>query len=336
MKRCIPGLRALLVALSLAAAAPSALAAPDDAPAAIDAQRAFDQGQAALDRKDYQSALDAFRDAYTASRSPNARLLIAHCLRELGRLADAYNELEATRAEASTLAESQPKYAKTRDSARDELAALEPKIGKIVVALSDPSGTNVRLNGALLGAERLGVPIAVMPGAAHVEVEFPGKPIVRREEKVPAGQTKTVFVSPPGAGAEKGAPIAPTPAKPGEPGKDEKKAGGGLRVAGFVVAGVGVLGLGAAGVTGLLAKQKYDGLVDACGGVRCTDPAQADTIDAGKQLETISTATLIGGAAAAAIGTVMIVIGGPKAKKLPEASVSFAPGSAMMRLGGSF
>jgi hypothetical protein len=105
-----------------------------------------------------------------------------------------------------------------------------------------------------------------------------------------------------------------------------------VRVAGFFVAGLGVVGLGVFGATSVMAKNEYDTLVSACGGNRCTDARYAENVDNGKQLDTIASATLIGGAAALAVGIVMIAVGGPKAAKKVEAAHLFVhPRAASLR-----
>ena len=52
------------------------------------------------DAKHYAEALTAFRASHDVVKSPNTRLMIARCLRELGRLGEAYAETAATIAEA--------------------------------------------------------------------------------------------------------------------------------------------------------------------------------------------------------------------------------------------
>jgi hypothetical protein len=333
--------RTLLIALALSTAtATPAFGAPPSTPSAAqdaNAARLFDEGQTLFDKGDHAAALERFRAAYEASGSPNARLMAARSLLALGRLAEAYDEFEATRAEAAAKAETQKKYAKARDAAASELAALEPKVGKVVVALSHPDGAKVILAGAPLAPERLGLPVAVKPGKVTVEVEMPGLKPVRREENVAAGQTKTVFVAPGDAGtASSGASAGSDGGTKADATEPSKRTGGGVRVAGFAVAGLGVVGLGTFAVTAALAQQKYDTLTKECGGKRCTDPKYADTVDAGKRLDTIALASVIVGGVAAATGAVMIALGGPKEEKRATPTVAVGPDGAMVGLVGTF
>ncbi len=324
LKRTCPvSLAAFVVAAALALPSPSALAAPPKPPTAA-AQRAFNEGQKLYDKGRHEDALARFRNAHAATNSPNARLMVARCLLALGKTLEAYEELTATRTEAATLAETQPKYEAARDSASTELAALDPKVGRVVVALSNPEGARVTLNGTALPTERLGVAIAVLPGKVVVEVEPAKGAKMQREETVAGGQTKTIIVGP---GAEKPRTEATKPV-PEETGS--------VRIAGFVVAGLGVVGLGVFGVTTGLAQDKYDGLVDRCGGKRCTDTRDAGVVDEGKRLEKVSVGALVGGVAGVAVGALMIALGGPRVAKKAEARIEVGPGGAFVRVGGSF
>jgi hypothetical protein len=329
MKTSLRVIAALVVAAGLSIPSPPALAAP---PRGEDSgQKLMDEGNKLHDQGRAEEALERFRAAYAATKSPNARAAIAGALLSLGRLAEAYDEFAATRAEAAAKAETNRKYEKTRDDAAHELSKLEPKVGKVVVALAEPEGARVTLNGALLPPERVGVPIAVMPGKVEVVVEGPDGPPMRREANIPAGQTKTIFVTPAGAPNDGAKPPA-EPTVPVEP----TTTGGGVRVAGFVVAGLGVAGLGVFGVTTAMSQSKYDAMVEECGGKRCTDPRFEGVVDEGKRLDTIAMGSLIGGAAGVAIGAVMIAVGGPKEAKRPTARVEVGPGGAMLRVGGVF
>jgi hypothetical protein len=342
MKPSLRVIAALLVAVGLSVTSPPILAAgprPEDA-----AKKSFDEGQKLFDEGRHEQAIGRFREAHAATGSPNARMMIARSLLLLGRLAEAYDEFAATRAEAAVKADTQRKYEATRDAASHELSKLEPKVGKVVVALAEPEGARVTLNGAPLPAERLGMPTAVMPGKVEVVVENSDGSTMRRGADVPGGQTKMIFVPPGGRGAEAKTPVgggeaeAKTPVAPApeQPPMQPAKTGGGVRVAGYVVAGLGVAGLGVFGVTKTLAQSKYTTIVEECGGKRCTDARYADVVDEGKRFDTIATASLIGGAASVAIGTVMIVVGGPKEAKRPTARIEVGPDGAMLRVGGVF
>src|SRR5690349_20206805 len=126
-------------------------------PEAKAALEAFKDAQTKYEDKDYTGALEAATKAVELSGSPNARLYIARSLRELGRIAEAHAEMDRTLKEARDLADAKDsKYAATRDAAAAELALLDQKVGKIIVALADaPPNTSVTLNGTPLPASKV-------------------------------------------------------------------------------------------------------------------------------------------------------------------------------------
>jgi hypothetical protein len=264
--------------------------------------------------------------------------MIGNCLIALGRAAEAYDAMGATMREAAKRAETEPKYAATRDSAAQQLAVLEPRIGKVVVVLADAGASGeVTLNGAPLSPERLGLPIAVEPGNVVVEATpSAGGRAVRQEVAVGAGESKTIaltFKEP-----EKGpvGPVAPPEDKTASP-------GGGLRTAGFAVAGVGVAGMVVFAVAGLMVRSKLSTLDEECGGARCSDPKYSDVIDSGKTLALVTNIGLGVGIAGLAAGGVMIAIGGPKSASAgakpaaaASAAIGFSPAGPSIRLTGTF
>lgn len=300
-----------------------------------DAKVEFADGQKLFDAGRQADALPHFRKALTASKSPNARLMVARCLVALGKTAEAYEEMATTTREATARAEADPKYAPTRDAAAAEMAMLERRIGKLVVALAEPgAGATVTLDGAPLAAERLGVPVAVQPGTLKIEASRAGDAPVRREITIGAGETKTVAIAFKSAAAAAAA-VPPVTALPITPPAPAKPQGGGVRIAGFFVAGLGVAGMGAFAGAGLAAKGKFSSVETECGGVRCTDPKYGSVIDSGKTLTTIANAGLGVGIAGLVGGALMIALGGPSKAPLP-ARIEAGPTGVGLRCEGTF
>ena len=124
------------------------LASPAGMAWAQSAEEAFKKGLAKFDDGDCETALPLFETAYEGTQSPNARLYVARCLVKLGRDVEAYEEMAGTLAIAREKAETEAKYAKTRDAAAAELAQLEPKVGKVVVAFDEAyEGAVIMLDG---------------------------------------------------------------------------------------------------------------------------------------------------------------------------------------------
>jgi hypothetical protein len=325
----------LLLLVTLMAAHASAQSSPASASGeGKGAQETFREAQKLYEARDWEGALPLFREAFADSGSPNAHLYVARCLRELGKLDEAYEEMKATVAKATELAEEEAKYAPTRDAAATELALLERKVARIVVAIADPpSGTSVELNGKPLPADKLGVPIAVMPGEIEVRASAPGSAGSSATVDVGAGQMKTIALALAGADDSE----APPPVVVEEPQRRDSAppTGGGLRTAGFVAAGVGVVGLAVFAIAGSMANSRFATLEDECGDSRCQDPKYADTVDEGKRFDTMANIGLVVGALGLAAGGAMIVFGGPS-KPSEGASVAVSPSALSFGYRGRF
>lgn len=312
----------LSLLLALLVVAPAGLAAPptDATKAALEK---FKQAQKSFDAKDYAQTLELARAALEVTGSPNARLYVARALRELGQLPEAYTELEHTLRDAREAAKKDAKYEPTRDAAAAELALLDQRVGKVIVALVDPPpGVKVELNGKALDPTQVGQPVAVAPGDVVARAQGEGAAMVEKQIQIAAGATQTITLV-----FKEAAPAAAPVARP-EPVRDRgvpAKKGGELRTVGYVLAGVGVAGIAVFAVTGAMASSKYGELEDACGSTRCTDPKYADTVDSGKRLETISNVGLIAGGVGLLAGGALIVFGGPKEQK-SSAGIRGTPG----------
>ncbi|NUO52796.1 MAG: hypothetical protein HOV80_28455 [Polyangiaceae bacterium] len=312
---------ALVIAAFLALAVPSF---PHEAAAqpAGDQAEAFAAAQKLFDAKDFAGALPKFQALAQETKSPNARLYVARSLRELGRIAEAYDEMSATVKDASARAETEKKYEKTRDAAAAELALLQGRVGHLTIAVADaPAGTRVTLNGIEMSADRLASPITVVPGPQTVEITGEGIETIRKSVDVNGGETKTLPVAVRAAGKAGGdEPAEPQPKPKGEP----ETTGGELRIVGIVATSLGVGAFGAFAATAVLSDQRFSTLEDECGGARCTNPKYADVVDEGKTFELVANVTVVVGAVLVAAGVPMIIWGGPSEVE-PSASAMLTP-----------
>ena len=263
------------------------------------AQKLYDQGA-------YTPAYQEFKALAAETGSPNAELYVARCLRELGRLPEAYEAMRSALRDATTKAEKEPKYAATRNAAAADLALLEPKVGKLIIAVvSPPPGLSVTVDGA---PAKLGVPIATAIGEVVVRLVAPDRAPVERRAKTRGGEPVTLTVA---LDAAAPAGDTPTPAATASPASPPTKGGGG-RIAGFVTLGIGAAGMVTFAAAGAMANSRYDSIQTACGGARCTDPKYADQIAGGRRLDVIANVGLGVGLAGIAAGTLLVILGGPK------------------------
>jgi hypothetical protein len=304
----------LVGALAFALISGAVLAAPREARAQTAqegaAQVRFQKGRELFLANDFAAALVEFRAANELLASPNTRLYIARCERELGHYAAAFLEFQRAASEASDRASSDPRYASTRDVARQEGAALEGKFGRLTVKAG--SGTEraiITVGGKPLGAAALGVAAPIDAGNVEVAATAPGMLPFKTIVTVQAGATAELVVTlerDPNAQE-----VPPTPA-PGEAqDTPPARSGGGVRIAGLVVVGVGVAGVVTFAALAASAKSTYDKLLAECGGP--CDTSYEARIKAGENQQLAANVALGVGIGALVVGGVMVAFGGAKA-----------------------
>jgi hypothetical protein len=157
----------LLLALSVAAVAPTARAAGSGETNAL---QLFEEGRRAFDKKDFAAALASFDGSIKLVASPNTRLYIGRCLRELGKTASARTALLRAAAEShDAAAGGEARYRATEDAARAEAEALAPKIPHLVLSVAAKANDpHVFLDGVEVPGASLGQNLDVDPGAHTV------------------------------------------------------------------------------------------------------------------------------------------------------------------------
>lgn len=325
---------AVSVALALVLVAGSAAAQPTSKQSA-DAAAQFKSAQQLYDQHKYEQALPMFQEVDRVLGSPNSLLYAARCLRELGRRPAAYHMMTQAMRTATERAHADPGYTSTRDAAAAERAAIETTIGRIIVAVVEPpADIELRINDEPIDRTRVGETLAVDPGSVIVVVSAPGRTTFRKELTVTAGTSETVAVTLPVARV---AAPGPSPARVIDvPGDAPVSSGGAVRTLGFVTAGVGVLGIATFAVTGLMANARYSEIETECGAPPCQDPAYTERINTGMALDTAANVGLIVGIAGVVGGSLMILLGGPKAapsagsRPTPSATLLASPRGAPM------
>ena len=321
--RLVTGLRSLLIALLTFLFAGGAWAQG--------AASAFDDGLEKWNAGSFEEALPLFKQALAATGSPNARFYVARCLRDLGRLPEAHDEMSRTVKDARELAATDERYAKTRDAAAGELAVLDGRVGRVIVALDETvSDAYVTMNGATLAKERVGLPVPVMPGAIEVVAQNPDGKRVAKSVEIAGGETKTITLSMTTAVAP--SPAAPVPDVPEEPGDDTPWFSA-IRGAGIAVAAVGVAGIIIFAVQNGVADERLATLESECPAGPCPDePRYATLIDEGETAQTIAGIGLGVGVVGLLAGAAMLIFGAPDAPSSGALDVAPHPGGAALRL----
>jgi len=322
--------RALALAAFLAAATASA-----QTQEAV-AQTRFNKGRELFIAGQFAPALVEFRAATELYESPNTRLYIARCERELGHASAAYIEFSRAATEAADRSRADPRYASTRDAAKQEAAALEPKLAHVTVLAPNglPDGATITVNGVALNAAAVGVAAPIDPGPIEIVANAPGYVQQKKSARAAAGESVEIKVQlekAPESAQTQTAETATqtqatqTPLPRDEPPRDESpQASHGLRNAGFVVGGIGIAGMAVFGVFAGLAQSRYDQLKNECNGGPC-DPSYNSKIDEGSTFQTVANVALAAGGGLIVTGAIMIIAGISTGSASPPVQASFAP-----------
>jgi hypothetical protein len=328
---------ALCTALALTLAPGRASAQLSDADKAS-ARALAQQGQDALEKKDFTTAADRFARAGELVHAPTLTLGLARAQVGLGKWIAATETYYRLLHEPVPAAAS-PVYTKALADARKELAALEPRVPSVTIVVKGAPSAKVTLDGTPVPSAVLGVPRPVDPGKHAVRAEAEGFAAVeaaftateRKSEAVtltldhakvatpaaptpPAVAAKTPTGPQPNAGTPP--PVGPTdpqkvvdaiaPPPPPPPPPDVASGGSTRKTLGFVGLGVGGAGLILGAVTGGLAIPKHNALDKACPAGLCTS-SQADAVGNYHLFTTLSTVGFIAGGVLAATGVVLVV-----------------------------
>jgi hypothetical protein len=270
-----------------------------------DAQRTFTQAQQLYEAGRTEAALEAFRSSHAGYPSPNSRLYIARCLRDLGRNAEAYTEFKAVLMDAAE-ADDADRYAQTLEAASLERASLRPRLGMLRLTVPDDVPmAEVSVAGRVVSRAEWGQPIAVDPGTVSVSATAPGRRPFLRTYSIAAGERPAATVVLPPAGSASPAPAPAAPAQPAPPVAAPWPTG---RAVAIGSAGVAVVGFAVWGAFGLQARARYDHLRGECD--QHCGPEFKDSINAGRT-ETLISEVGLGVAAAGAAGCILGLILGP-------------------------
>ena len=313
--------------VAMAASTPASAQSQDEAAS----RTLFNQGRQLVKAGHYEEACGKFEAARALFRSPGVLLNLADCHERVGKTASAWTEFgDAADAAASA---GRPRDA---DEARKRQSALESALCMVEVRVDAPAPDEiVKRGGTPLDHSTWNVAIPVDPGTLTFTAEAPGhRSWTASVDVTENGKTVTVRVPPlDGVAVQQArAPeAAPSPGRSGPlaetPGPDEMPGvGNGQRTVGWVVGGVGLAGMAAAGVVSFLARSQFD----TAKGEQSSNARQAatDSHQAG-QLADIATALVVGGGALTATGLVLWL-------SAPRAHVSVGLNGPGVLLTGAF
>lgn len=280
-------MRRLVAAAVLAAAtsgAPVVFAQNADEQAA---RASFKQGLVLHEKRDYEGALDKYREAYVHWKNPKILANIGTAAWELGRFADAADAYDR-------YLETAPSDDPSRAEVEKALADVLPKVGTLRVKLE--GNASVALDGHSVAVEHLDK-VRVMPGSHTLGANF-GSELATSDVKVAAGETLDVVLA---------------PRRKAEP----QRSGGTVTVRPhrmmsssvlpYIVGGAGLASLGASGVFFILRGSAVDKLDRHCLGDVCPT-SQKDNVDTANTFGLVGAITLGVGVAALGTGIVLLVL----------------------------
>ncbi|MCU0683589.1 MAG: hypothetical protein MUF34_15330 [Polyangiaceae bacterium] len=333
-------------AASLAAlcATSAALAQPSPGDRAF-AEGLFREARELLAQGSFAVACPKFAESYRLDPALGTLLNLAICHERQGRVTTAWIEYKEAVSEAQrTNQKSRLEYARSR------VKKLEPKLAFVVVNVAEPvEGLEIKLGAATVGQAAWGSPLPVDPGEQPLRALAPGhkawvstvrvgEPGSRTEVRVPALEVEPA----PTAASPLPTEPAPTPLIAPRPASSPplqapapvRASSSPLRTVGFVVGGVGLVGLGVSAGFGLRAlslKSKRDGNCESA--TICNADGlgyDADARDAAR----ISTIAFAAGAALTAAGVTLLVLAPSRPAQAARLELRPAPGG--LALGGAF
>jgi hypothetical protein len=274
----------------------------------------FNEGQQLLSAGQTQAACEKLEESQRVDPKLGRLLNVAYCHEQLGKTATAWSEYNQAVAVAL-----QSHQAERETFARGRAKELAAKLSFVRLEMQPGAEiTGLTVDGRPISRDQWNVPFPIDPGS-H-ELSFSASGHVTRTETVKVADTETVKVPVAPLEAGSSAPAAPAAAAPAPaaaptpttasvasaPPPTEGSHSHPLRIAGFVVGGLGVVGLGVGAGFGLHALSLQHDADSMCPGKRCTPQGTKDINDA-TSAANISTLGFVVGAVAVAAGVVLVI-----------------------------
>jgi hypothetical protein len=304
----------LVVVALLTSAAPHGLAQTVDRTSKAAAEVLFQDGVRLMKSGDFSEACPKLARSQEIDPAVGTLLYLAECYEKTERPASAWAAYRSAESAALNVGQ-----APRAEIAKKRADALEPKLPRLQVDVVQPdvAGLEVELDGAALVRASWGVAVPMDPGEYALSARAPGRKPWSGTVVVSSG-TEVIEVP---ALEEAPAPVVVRPKKR-EPvvGLDTTSSDGSTqRTLGYVVGGVGILGIAAGTVFGLRAKSKREDSKAFClpeDDTQCYPEGVALHDDA-KKAALFANIGFVGGGAAV-IGGALLVLLAPSRGEAPE------------------
>jgi len=263
----------------------------------------FEEGRALFEQNRFAEACDRLAVSDRLDPAVGTSGMFAACQEKLGHVATAYTAYRETAERAKRSGDARAEYASSR------AAALKPRVPYLLVRLAagSPGGARVLCDGAELDAASLGVDLPVDPGPHVLEAQAPGRSAKRVTIELHESERRAVTVETGGPITQAPPPTtAPTAATP-----PPAPSVGALRTAAWIAGGIGIAGVGVAGITGVLVLGKASTMEEHCpesSGQRVCDRNGGAARDEVRPLLAANTVAWVVGGVGLAAGTGLFLL----------------------------
>jgi len=300
------------------------LAAEAQAGPREDADAALHRGVVLRREGNDAEALEAFQQALALAPSARARAQVALAEQALALWLAAERDLALALAEKDD-----PWIRQNREALEGAARVVASKLGWATVTTNVPQLAEVLVNGSPVPAGDDGRR-RVIAGLVTIEARAEGYVSATQTLRIGPETTANVTLDLQPVARE---PSAGSPATRAGGEAGVLSAGSTQRTAGFIVTGVGVVGLGVGAFFGLQAVSKKDDRDAACAGGCTQEGVDADRD--GRAAGLVSTLAVIGGAAATGVG-LWLILSARREPASTRASVRLHTTGSWAGLGGSF
>lgn len=308
----------ILAFITLLASTSSLARAEPSAADRTTARRLAVEGQIALKRGDFDTAVDRFERANELVPAPSFLVRLARAKVGQGRLVEAYEIYRKIIRDGVT--PDQPRaFQRALEDAKQEVKAIDPRLAWVSVTVvgAEPDAVEVSLNGAVIPNAALGAQRPVDPGTVRAVAKASGYRTAEAEVELAEGEHGPTIEL---RLVELPKPPPPPMDDPEQLMIDEDPPLISTTTLGYVSLGLGGAALITGGVGGLLALQKHNELLD----IKCEpqtdgtclvfDPTGSILVNAQRlndDKETFSTLSMVGfiaGGTLVTAGLLMLVL----------------------------
>jgi hypothetical protein len=293
----------------------------------VSAEAVFQAGREAAVRGDYREACAKFAESQRLDPAPGTLINLGDCKEHLGLFASAWGYY---REAADRLTGD-----KRVQGLEARMAAIAPRLSRLTLTLAPgaPAETRITRDDVELGAASLGVAMPIDPGDHLIVVTAPKREPKRYSVTIVEAKAQVIQLSP---GEATPSSVAPSPT-PLLPAPATGSGAGPGRVAGFVIGSLGIAGLVASGVTGVMTLQRKSAVEVDCPQQRCHTGAGLEAASQGKTLSLVSTVAFATGLVGVGVGVYLVVASSPRAAPAVVAlGPMIGPGNTGLQLQGQF